>query len=182
MKNIVPIIAIVLIFTLLMITVACNTNQVITSLEVVVTAAEVALPIVASQVGLPPATLAAILTYLKSVNVAIGESSTILSSTTLTTIQKSEQVVLLFTSLAKGCNCLPAGTPQVVVGVIDSVVRAIANFLANVKPTVVSLPPGTVVGSRKAMRTSIKVKVSASDKARLDKVKARAMVQVDKIK
>lgn len=181
MKNIIPIIAIILISVILLITVACGANQVITSLEVVVTAAEVALPIVASQVGLSPATLAAVLTYLKAVNVAIAESSTILASTTLTTIQKSEQVVLLFTSLAKGCNCLPKGTPQVVVDVIDGVVRAIANFLANVKPPV--LPPGTVSATpRNARSSTIKVKVSASDKIRLDKIQARAMVQVAKIK
>jgi hypothetical protein len=182
MKNIIGIMLVVFMLAVMIMTTSCGANQVITSLEVVVTAAEVALPIVAGQVGLSPTTLAAILGYLKNVNVAIAESSTILASTTLTTLQKSEQVILLFTSLAKGCSCLPKGTPQVVVDVIDGVVRAIANFLANVKPPV--LPPGTVVGAapKSARSSAIKVKVSASDKTKLDNIKARAMVQVAKIK
>ena len=46
--------------------VGCTQNQIINSIDVALTAASIALPIVASAVGLPPATVAEIVTWIRT--------------------------------------------------------------------------------------------------------------------
>jgi hypothetical protein len=56
---------------------ACSSNQIINSVEVAITAAEVALPIVAGA-SIPPATMTALLDYLQLASTALGKVSAII--------------------------------------------------------------------------------------------------------
>ncbi len=109
----------------------CQPSTVISSLEAVVAAAEIALPVIGAAAGLPPATMAGIVQYLQLVDVAITRSATILAGTG-TVAEKSALIAQAFAGIANGCGCIPAGTPQTVVAVVNAVIQAISKFLVNV--------------------------------------------------
>jgi hypothetical protein len=174
MKNIIVIILVILITVILGMTVACSQSQLITTLNAAVTAAEIAIPVIGAAVGLPPTTLTAILTYLKLVSTFTGEAATILAGTG-TAVQKSLLISEAAITITKGCNCVPPGTPTEVVTVVEAVVNAVGQFLANF-PTVKPLPPGTIVGGApvKVNAATVKINISAADKATLISLKGRS--------
>lgn len=165
-------IALILIVSLL--TFSCSSNQILNSLEMVVTAAEVAIPIIASQTNLDQVMLGRIDSYLRNVLVAISKASTILASNA-SSIEKSEQMVSLFTGLARGCDCLGNGTPQVIINVVDGVVRAVVNYLSNFKP------PPSMIANQGDVRV-VTIKLSSSDKKRLIDIKEKSENLLKRIK
>jgi hypothetical protein len=72
------------------------------------------------------------------------------------------QIVQLFAGIAAGCNCIPPGTPQQVVAVVNAVVQAVLNFLTNFH----------TVGI--AASAPVKIKISASDRTKLASIRTRA--------
>jgi hypothetical protein len=152
--------------------VGCSSSQVVSSLGLVVSAAEAALPIIAASSGtsLDPAVVAKILTYLHSVNQAVTQASVILSAPG-TTQQHAVKIAAAFAGVAKGCNCVPPGTPSNILAVIDGVVNAVANFLANFPATGPSASPS-------AAPAGPPIKLSGSDKAELVNIQRRAELQV----
>lgn len=146
---------------------ACQPSTVVSTLEAAISAAEIAVPVIGAATHLNPATSAAIVTYLQEVNIATEQAATILAGTG-TTAQKSAQIIQAFAKIAAGCNCVPAGTPQEVVAVVNAVSQAVLNFLTNFKPQGVVTTPA--------------IKVTASDRAALAKLKDRAVQNAAKLK
>lgn len=169
--NVLLAIAVIVILALLM--AACAPSTVVTALEAVVTAAEVAIPIIGPAAGLPMATTTAIIQYLQLVNQAAAQASTILAGTG-TPAQKAADILKAFSNVAAGCNCIPAGTPAAIVQVINGVGQAIATFLENFHP--VTTPPVT------AAAKIPNLKVSAKDRDRLKQIQQRAEQNLAKLK
>lgn len=165
--NRLTIFAVVLIVILALFLVACQQSTVISSLEAAVSAAEVAIPVIGAATGLNAQTSAAIVTYLQEVNTATAQAATILAETNLTSAQKAAQIVQAFATVTAGCNCLPPGTPQEVVTVVNAVAQAVLNFLTNFKPA--PAPPPVV-------------KVTASTSAALAKLRTRSEQNAAKLK
>jgi hypothetical protein len=146
---------------------ACQPSTVVSTLENVISAAEIAVPVIGAATHLNPQTSAAIVTYLQEVNIATEQSATILAGTG-TTAQKSAQIVQAFAKIAAGCNCVSAGTPQEVVAVVNAVAQEVLNFLTNFKSQgVITTPP---------------IKVTARDRTALGKIQARAVQNAAKLK
>jgi hypothetical protein len=59
--------------------VSCSQPQIITATETAITAVEIALPLVSTAAGIPPATLNMILDYLQSASVGLDKVATILA-------------------------------------------------------------------------------------------------------
>jgi hypothetical protein len=127
------------IFGTVVLSTGCQQSTVISALEAAVSAAEIAIPVIGAATHLNPQTSAAIVLYLEQVNIATAQASTILAGTG-TTAQKSVEIVQAFAKVAAGCNCVPAGTPQEVVTVIQAVAQAVANFLVQFPPAKTTPP------------------------------------------
>jgi hypothetical protein len=146
---------------LVLLTSACQQSTIIATLEGVVSAAEIAIPVIGAATGLNPATSAAIVSYLQQVNIATAQAATILAGTG-SSAQKAAQIVQLFAGIAAGCNCIPPGTPQQVVAVVNLVVQAVVNFLANFHPVGV------------ASTAPVKIKITAGDRTKLASIRTRS--------
>ena len=129
MKNLISIIPI-LFLILALCTAGCQTSTVISTLENVVSAAEIAIPVIGAATGLSAATSAKIVSYLQEVNIATAQAATILAGTG-TSAQKAAEIAKAFAAIAAGCNCVPPGTPQEVVAVVNAVAQAVLQFLSN---------------------------------------------------
>jgi len=170
--NTAKVLAMVLVAVILLLALTgCSPGPLIGSLEAVVIAAEAAIPIIAAAAGLPPQTTALIIGFLDLVLKAADQATTILAGPG-TTAEKSAAIIAAFSSLAQGCNCLPAGTPQVVVNVIDAVAKAIAQFLTHFAPK------QGVTGA--AIPATIKI--GRADRAALAKILTRAEQNMSKLK
>jgi type IV pilus biogenesis protein CpaD/CtpE len=167
MKNLISIIPI-LFLILALCTAGCQTSTIISTLENVVSAAEIAIPVIGAATGLSAATSAKIVTYLQEVNIATAQAATILAGTG-TSAQKAAEIAKAFAALANGCKCVPAGTPQEVVSVVEAVAQAVLNFLANFPPPA----PGTIVGSSQKVSVPT-IKISAADRITLANIQSRA--------
>jgi hypothetical protein len=147
---------------------SCQPSTLVQSLEGVITAAEVALPVIGAAAGLPPGVLVAIVAYLRLVSAAAAQASTILAGPG-SSAEKSAQIVAAFGNLAAGCNCLPAGVPSAVLSVINAVVASVVSFL-------------TPFLSRGLMASKpVAVKVSPADRAALAKIRARCEANAAKL-
>ncbi len=151
---------------LVLLTSACQTSTVISTLEAVVSAAEIAIPVIGAATGLNPATATAIVSYLQQVNIATAQAATVLAGTG-SSAQKAAQIVKLFAGIAAGCNCIPPGTPQEVVAVVNAVAQAVLQFLTNFPPTPAPAPA---------------IKVTASDRTALTSIRTRAEQNAAKLK
>jgi hypothetical protein len=138
---------------------ACSSSQIVASLEAVVAAAELAVPVIGAAGGIPPQTSAVIVSYLQAVGLATGKASVILAGTG-TAAEKSAAIVAAFAQVA-ALN-LPPGTPAEIVAVINGVSQAVINFLSPFNP------PAT------AARVGLNWKLSGRDKAKLADLKARS--------
>jgi hypothetical protein len=174
MKNLISTVPILCLILVLL--VGCpSTSTLISVLENVVSAAEIAVPVIGAATGLNPATSAAIVSYLQEVNIATAQAATILAGTG-TSAQKAAEIAKAFAAVANGCKCVPAGTPQEIVSVVDAVAQAVLNFLANA-----TTPPVTASSGAKAAKAP-SFKVSASDRIALANIRSRALQNVDKLK
>lgn len=154
---------------------ACTPSTLISTLEAVVSAAEIALPVIGAAAGLPPQVSVGIVQYLQTVDGAIVQASTILAGPG-TSAQKSAQIVQAFASIAAGCNCIPPGTPSVIVNVVNAVAQAVGRFLAN-------FPQRTANESSRAPSAPLpEIKVGRSDRAALSKIRSRAVENMANVK
>jgi hypothetical protein len=160
------IIAAVLILMLVLFLVACQQSTIIATLENVVSAAEIAIPVIGAATGLNPATTTAIVSYLQQVNIATAEAATILAGAG-TNAQKTALIIQAFAKLVAGCNCVPPGTPQEVVAVVNAVTQAVLQFLTNFPATPTPAPV---------------IKVSSGDRTKLTSIKTRAEANMAKLK
>jgi hypothetical protein len=159
-----PVLASVLILALL--ASACTSSQIVTTLDAVVSAAEIAIPIIGTAAGLPPAISNLIVTYLAEVSTATGQAATILAGPG-TSAQKTAQIIAAFAQVASGLT-LPPGTPAQVVTVVNAVVQAVLQFLSNfpVSPAMVAAPV---------------IKLNASDVKKLAGLKTRSDANLAKL-
>ncbi len=139
----------------------CSSSTVIGDLDLVVTGVEAVFPTIAGIAGLPPAVVSQVSMYLAAVSSASAQASDILAGSG-TTAQKAAQIVALFANIA--APLLPAGTPQVIISAINSVVQAVVKFLANFQGSKVT-----------ASRAQTSAPVSDSDAAKLRTIKTRAL-------
>jgi hypothetical protein len=130
--------------------------------------------VIGSASGLSPETMAGIVQYLKLVDVAITQTSTILAGTG-TPAAKSAQIAEVFSKFAAGCACIPAGTPQLVVAVVNGVMQAVAKFLHDVGAS------GTTKGIVPTTGLPVKIKLSGSDREELLKIRERAKNHMAKL-
>jgi hypothetical protein len=159
MKGLISIIPI-LFLILALCTAGCQTSTIISTLENVVSAAEIAIPVIGAATGLSSATSALIVSYLQEVNIATAQAATILAGTG-TSAQKAAQIAQAFAAIAAGCNCVPPGTPQEVVAVVNAVAQAVLQFLTNF-PSTPATPP--VVKVTAANRTALALIRTRSEK------------------
>ncbi len=165
-KFITTVILLVVITIITLVSLACQSSTLISTLDAIISSAEVALPIIAQAVGLPPATLTLITTFLSLVDKAIISATNILASNDTAQV-KAQLIIAAFANLTNGCKCIPPGTPQVVVDVINGVLKAISKFLANF--TTVTTTPSVLTA-----RPNITIKLKRSDIDKLDGIRVRA--------
>jgi hypothetical protein len=123
-------ISLVLVLALALAFFACTSNQIINSVEVAITAAEVALPIVAGA-SIPPATMTALLDYLQLASTALGKVSTIIE-TGGTTASVAAQITAALSGVVQQDAQLQqqmAGLPSFIVSAINQVATDLASLL-----------------------------------------------------
>src|ERR1700674_5671771 len=91
-----------LVLILVLLSAACQTSTVISTLENVVSAAEIAIPVIGAATGLSAATSAKIVSYLQEVNIFVSQASTILAGTG-TSAQKAAEIAKAGAAIAAGC-------------------------------------------------------------------------------
>lgn len=166
-----------LILILCLLNVGCSQSEILTTLTLVVTSAEIAIPVIGAAAGIPPPVIALISTYLQSVAAFTSQASDILAGAG-TSAEKAAKILEASTAIAKGCKCFPAGIrmaqreadvvqvlaiPANVLAVIVGVERAVVNFLVNFRPH-----PGLVGAAPPA------IKLGKADKVALKKLKQRS--------
>lgn len=144
--------------------VACSQNDVITSLQLSVDAASVALPLVAQSAGITPALEIQLENYLQATNTAISQASTILAGPG-TPQEKSAAILAAFS--ADVIPVMPAGTPLAVVQAIQAVSQDVAKFL---QTTATPATAKAVFGGTAPKA----VKIDAATIQKLNKIKAKA--------
>lgn len=122
--------------------ISCTDSQVLTTLEAVVSAAEVALPVIGAATNLDPAITVTIGEYLRDTSVAARQASAILAGSG-TSAQKAAQIAAVFANVAS-LN-LPAGTPAEIGVVVNGVIQAVQNFLGQFQS---SAPPVVLVSAK----------------------------------
>jgi hypothetical protein len=107
----------------------CTTPQITTTLQAVVDAVGIATPIILNAAGVPAATSTLVTAYLGAVDTAVAETGTELASSDSSAV-KADKIVQYFTQagLQLGPN-LPAGTPTLVVQLVNEVAQAVQGFL-----------------------------------------------------
>jgi hypothetical protein len=143
---------------------ACAPGQVVATLEAVIAAVEVALPLVMQGSGLPADQQAKITAYVSAVANATSQAAAELASADSGQV-KAARVTAIFAGIT--APMLPPGTAQRVVSVVASVANAVAKFLVQVQPAPMSF------GAR---MVAVKVKVSGADTDRLSQIQKRAQV------
>lgn len=142
---------------------SCSQSQVTVTLDLVVTAADVAVSTLQSTGALPPGTATVIQGYLGSVTTAVSFATTELASADTGAV-KASKIAAEFAMLA--VPNLPAGTPQVIGETLQAVASAIANFLATL-PTVAGTGPLVAKADGTAAPTKAQVKIA---QGQLDKI------------
>ncbi len=89
-------------------------------------------------------------------------------------MEKSAQIVQLFGNIALGCNCVPPGTPQEIVTVVNAVAQAVSQFLTNF--------PAQSALKTAALAKPVTIKISASDQTKLTGILNRAEANLAKLK
>lgn len=135
--------------------VSCGSNQVLTTLQLVVASSEAAVAALEAGGTIDPNTAAKIENYLTSVSTAASFAATELASSDSTAV-KAAKIVQEFATVT--APDLPAGTPQVILTTVNAVVQAVLNFLATVQPA----------------PTAAAIKISEQDKAALKTLQVRA--------
>lgn len=162
MKTIVYLL-VALVAALLLILIGCTTSPV-TTLELAVGAAEVAIPLIP---GVPPAIAAAVESYLSATSTAITQASTILAGPG-TDAQKAAAITQAFAGIAA-----PVVPPQY--QALATAVQKIAGYVAQFLITSGSAVSTTTAGSPTHAP-------SAKDAGRLTAVKARAQAVIGKVR
>jgi phage-related protein len=150
--------------TPLLFLVSCGTSAVIQALQLAVDAASIAIPLVASVTGVPPQTVALLLTYLEQVSRAIDGAATILASAG-TPAQHAVAILALFAGIA-----IPdlTGIPAAIVSAVKLVAERVAAFLANFNQSklnamgVQAQQPQTVSSGDRAKLAGIGAKAQAN--------------------
>jgi hypothetical protein len=107
-------------------------SSVVRDLDLVVTASEAVVTVLAGAGVIPVAVATAVDTYMGDVTSFENFAQAELASSDSAVI-KAEKIAAEVASIAK--PNLPSGTPQVIVSVVQAVVNAVANFLSTVQTT-----------------------------------------------
>jgi len=153
---------------LCLVMVACTQTQIITDIDVALTAASIALPIVASAVGLPPATVTAIINWIQ---VALkGLSAT--SDALVTGGPKAVVAAKITAALAGVVSSMPdlQGLPASIASVVQALANDVQGILAQYGTNALTLSAGksdALGGNNTHFRTR--------DRQRLVALRAKAM-------
>jgi hypothetical protein len=153
---------------------ACTSNQIINSVEVAISAAEVALPLVAGA-SIPAATMTALLDYLQLASTALGKVSAIIE-TGGSAASVAAQITAALSGVVQQDAALQktmAGLPSLIVSAINSVATDLASILENYgQKYMLAAAPGS-----KAAAYPVKGQVhfEGLDLARIKDAKAKAL-------
>jgi hypothetical protein len=154
----------VIAFTLLAVLLAaCTSNQIITSITLVVDAAEVALPIITNAAGVSPTLITQLESYLAAVGQALATTTDILAKNE-PPAQQYADITAAFANVA--LPVLPAGLPAAIVSAVSKVAALVSKFLAGLPRA-----PQTIAIAGK---TTSPVVFSAKDQVKLKLLHDRA--------
>ena len=131
------------------------------TLELVVSAAEIALPLIAPSAGVDPATVTAVDGYLAAVSTAVSKASDILAGSG-TNAQKAAEITIAFANIAD----------PIVPAKYQGLANAVAQVAAAVEKFLLSQPAAAPQSSAKY--GSPRVAMPGADLAKLAQIKARA--------
>ena len=158
--------SIAMLLVLALLSAACQSSTLIASLRAVLVAAELAITLA----GGPQ------IPYLQQVNDFIVKTAIILDGPG-TLAEKGALIAAAAASIAADCNCLPPGTPQVVIDAIRAVTDQLCCFLASF---------GACPGCQKATAAKAAggqtLKLSHADRAALSDIRTRAEQNVTNLK
>jgi hypothetical protein len=146
---------------------ACSSNQIINSVEVAITAAEVALPIVAGA-SIPPATMTALLDYLQLASTALNKVSAIIE-TGGSTASVAAQITAALSEIVQQDAQLQQemqGLPSFIVSAVNLVATDLASILEKYGQKATVQAPGGAKASA--------VHFEGSNLARIQNSKTRA--------
>jgi hypothetical protein len=156
---------------------ACSSNQIINSVEVAITAAEVALPLVAGA-SIPAATMTALLDYLQLASTALGKVSAIIE-----TGGSAASVAAQITAALSGVVQQDAALQKTMVGLpslIVSAINLVATDLASILEKYGSPVPAPGSMARAAAPGPVTTP-TGSNLARVQAAKARTVDLTKKI-
>lgn len=156
--------------------VSCSTTSLITAISLVADAAQVALPIVLSAVGIPAPLTSIVMGYIAAVAQGVSQAGTLIMSGPLTP-QLVAQIVALFAMIAK--PVLPPGLPAVVAGVIDDLANKLASFLGQLETAV---PPPAPAGAKIVLGPGKPVHLHGRDRKAIADVIDKSNQVVQKIR
>lgn len=167
-------ISIILVALMLMSLVGC-TNNVTTTLQLVVVAAEAAVDTLGSTGTIPPAVAKQIDAYLLATSDGVSFATDELTSTDDPGI-KAAKIAQKFAAIT--APNLPAGTPQNIVAVVAAVSKAVLTFLSTVQSTKAVLVKdsgfSTAFADTNQTNKAKRMKMSSGDRAKLKNIKDRA--------
>lgn len=121
--------------------------------------------------------------WLKAISQAVSAAATELMSADSSAV-KAEKIISAFLAIA--APILPPGTSQTIVDVIQTVLNAVAGFLASIAP---AAPPPTAAAAARVTGKAVKpaavpkqINISASDQQTLSDIKRRADSLASQIK
>lgn len=109
---------------------ACSQSEVLTTLNLIVTAATTAVDVLQSAGVLPPGTAALVLPYLNGVSAAVDYATTELGSTDSASV-KAAKITQQFAMIV--APNLPPGTASAIVSAIEEVAGKVAAFLSTLQ-------------------------------------------------
>lgn len=156
--------------------VGCSQSQVTITLDLVVTAADVAVSTLETTGQIPAPIANEVTSYLGQVTTAVDFATTELATTDTAAI-KATKITSEFAALA--LPQLPPGGPAAIVATINAVAQAIGKFLATIQTTSAQLEtPGALAFAG----SSGSAKLNSADKKALPKIAARNAAVKAKLK
>lgn len=144
----------------------CTPGAVTSALDKVVSAVELALPLL-SFAGVPAPVIVLAQGYLQSVSAAVNETTTELASTDTSAV-KAAKIASYFAAAI--VPVLPAGTPPIVAQLLQAVSDAVAAFLKH------------IAGGQTLVAGKVpEIKVTMRDRAALAKIKERNAQNIAKL-
>jgi len=150
----------------LLLSLACTPGDITSSLDRVVGAVELALPLL-TLAGVPGQVIILAQGYLQSVSVAVNETTAELASADNSAVKAAKIGQYFAAAIVPN---LPAGTPPIVGQLLKAVSDAVAALLGQLAGS-----PGVLPGS------GVEIKMRTADRVAIEKIKARNATNLAKL-